>query len=64
MVANGLVEKSPHATGGRMTSLTITEAGVEATNADRRKRADWPARAIEAELTPVEQADLARCVPL
>lgn len=64
LVDDGLLEKVPHATDGRMTLLRITPAGVEAVNADRHKRADWLARAIEAELTPAEQADLARCVPL
>jgi len=64
LAAEGMIEKAPHATDGRMTLLTITPAGVAATNADRRRRADWLAAAIDAELDETERADLARCVPL
>jgi DNA-binding MarR family transcriptional regulator len=59
-----LVEKAPHATDRRMTLLRITATGRAALRADRRRRADWLASAIRAELDAGQQADLARCVAI
>jgi DNA-binding MarR family transcriptional regulator len=62
--ANGLLERTPHATDGRTTLLSVTQAGVAALAAERRQRADWLSAAIDGELGPAEKAILADSVGL
>ena len=62
--AAGLVIGTPDPTDGRQTLLSLTPACRERIDASRVARQDWLQRAIEASLSPDEQAELARSVGL
>jgi DNA-binding MarR family transcriptional regulator len=60
----GLIARQPDPSDGRRILIELTDAGREALTADRRNREGWLARAIADQLTPEEQAVLARSVEL
>ena len=60
----GLVERSPDPTDGRRILVSITDLGRERLAEDRRRREDWLAEAIAAELSDEERETLASVVPL
>jgi len=60
----GLVTFEAHPTDRRKTLVVITEAGREAVNSGRVRRAGWLHQAIEDELTVEEQRVLAAAIPL
>jgi DNA-binding MarR family transcriptional regulator len=62
--AAALVSGTPDPSDGRQTILSLTPRAREVIDAGRAARADWLLRAIEANLTPAEQAELARGVVL
>lgn len=59
-----LVERSPDPTDGRRILVSITDLGRERLAEDRRRREDWLAEAIAAELSDEERKTLASVVPL
>ena len=59
----GLVERSPDPGDGRRALVSLTEAGREALEADRRHREGWLVSAID-ELSPRERQVLADSVSL
>lgn len=61
--AEGLVERRPDPGDGRRALVSLTEAGHEALEAERRNREGWLVAAID-DLTPSEQATLADSVAL
>jgi DNA-binding MarR family transcriptional regulator len=61
---DGLVERRPDPSDGRRASVSLTAAGREALEADRRHREGWLVKAIEEELTPEERQTLADSVSL
>jgi DNA-binding MarR family transcriptional regulator len=60
----GLVERRPDPSDGRRASVSLTAAGREALEADRRHREGWLVKAIEEELTPEERRTLGDSVSL
>jgi DNA-binding MarR family transcriptional regulator len=60
----GMVSGAPDPTDGRQTILSLTDACRERIAAGRVAREDWLLRAIEAHLTPKEQAQVASAVAL
>jgi DNA-binding MarR family transcriptional regulator len=62
--AAGLVSGAPDPTDGRQIILSLTAAGREWIKAGRAARADWLFRAIQTNLVPKEQEELARAVEL
>lgn len=62
--AAGLVEGAPDPRDGRQTLLSLTPVCRETIDAGRLARQDRLHRAIEARLTPAEQADLLKAVAL
>jgi DNA-binding MarR family transcriptional regulator len=62
--AAGLVRGAPDPADGRQTLLSLTDACRDLIQASRLAREDWMLAAIEAKLTPAEQAELARAVAL
>jgi DNA-binding MarR family transcriptional regulator len=62
--AAGMVSGAPDPTDGRQTILSLTDACRERIAAGRAAREDWLLRAIEAHLTPKEQAQVASAVAL
>jgi DNA-binding MarR family transcriptional regulator len=61
---DGLVERRPDPSDGRRASVSLTAAGCEALEADRRHREGWLVKAIEEELTPEERRTLGDSVSL
>ncbi|MBV6699514.1 MarR family transcriptional regulator [Kitasatospora aureofaciens] len=64
LTETGLVTQQPHATDGRKLLITATEAGRAALLEQRARREARIAAAIEARLTPEEQAQLRASVDL
>lgn len=62
--AAGYVEASPHPTDGRQTVISLTEECRDWLAAMRAAREDWLHAALDAHLTPAEQARLAEAVTL
>jgi DNA-binding MarR family transcriptional regulator len=62
--AAGLVKGSPDSKDGRQTILSLTPACRELIRSGRAARHDWLFRAIQAQLTPQEQAQLAASMSL
>jgi DNA-binding MarR family transcriptional regulator len=62
--AAGLVERRPDPTDGRRQLIDLTESGRRTLSADRSRREDWLARAIESRLTLREQETLVRATAL
>ena len=60
----GLVGGEPDPTDRRQTLLSLTDACRDWIKAGRAARQDWLVRAIERELTPREQEELARAIEL
>ena len=61
---DGLVARRPDPSDGRRALVTLTEEGRAALDADRRHRDGWLALAIADDLSPDEQAVLARAAEL
>jgi len=61
--AKGLVTRSPDPSDRRRTTLRLTAAGRRALAAERQRKEDWLATALEL-LSPSERALLARALPL
>ncbi len=64
LMDQGLVVRRAHPTDGRKSLVGLSEAGRAALEAERDRRADWLARAIDLELSPEEQELLARTAAL
>ncbi|MGW7072311.1 MarR family winged helix-turn-helix transcriptional regulator [Streptomyces sp. NPDC054855] len=64
LLEQGLLTRTAHPTDGRKTLLGLSDAGRAALEAERDRRADWLAQAIEAELTEQERELLARSTAL
>src|ERR1700754_559311 len=62
--AAGLVKGSPDSKDGRQTILSLTPPCREFIRSGRAARHDWLFRAIQAKLTPQEQAQLAASMGL
>ena len=62
--AAGLVRGAPDPDDGRQTVLSLTDACRERLRVGRAAREDWLLRAMQAELSPAEQAALAAATPL
>ena len=62
--AAGLVSGTPDPNDGRQTILSLTPACRKRITAGRAAREDWLFRAIQANLAPEEQEELARAVEL
>jgi DNA-binding MarR family transcriptional regulator len=62
--AQGLVAGAPDPADGRQTLLSLTEAGRLFVDDARAARQGWLTQAIAARLTPAEQDELARALPL
>ena len=60
---DGLVSRRPDPDDGRHALVELTPQGLEALQADRRRRVGWLAGAIE-ELTAEERAALRKALPL
>ena len=61
---DGLVARRPDPSDGRRALVSLTDEGRAALDADRRHRDGWLALAIADDLTPDEQAVLARAAEL
>ncbi|ARF52963.1 MarR family winged helix-turn-helix transcriptional regulator [Streptomyces gilvosporeus] len=64
LLEQGLVTRRAHPTDGRKSLLELSDAGRDALEAERGRRAGWLALAIEAELTEDERELLARSAAL
>ncbi|MBK3528219.1 MarR family transcriptional regulator [Streptomyces sp. MBT67] len=64
LLEQGLVVRRAHPTDGRKSLVDLSEVGRAALKAERDRRADWLARAIDLELTAEEQQQLAHSVVL
>jgi DNA-binding MarR family transcriptional regulator len=64
LLEQGLVTRRAHPTDGRKTLLDLSDAGRDALEAERGRRAGWLALAIETELTEAERELLARSAAL
>jgi DNA-binding MarR family transcriptional regulator len=62
--AAGFVARRPDPDDRRQMLIELTEHGAAELLEDRRRREGWLAHAIATELSPEEQAILARAVPL
>jgi DNA-binding MarR family transcriptional regulator len=62
--AAGLISGTPDPNDGRQTILSLTAACRQKVKAGRMAREDWLFRAIQTNLAPAEQAELARAVEL
>ena len=62
--AAGLVSGAPDPTDGRQTILSLTAACRQWIKAGRAAREDWLFRAIQANLAPAEQEELATAIEL
>lgn len=62
--AAGLVKGAPDPEDGRQTLLSLTDACRARLEKGRAERRNWLSRAIEARLSPAEQAQLAEAVAL
>ncbi len=62
--AAGLVSGAPDPDDGRQTILSLTPACREWVKAGRAAREDWLLRAIQKNLAPEEQEELARAIEL
>jgi DNA-binding MarR family transcriptional regulator len=62
--AAGLISGSPDVNDGRQTIFSLTAACRQKVKAGRMAREDWLFRAIQTNLAPVEQEELARSVEL
>lgn len=62
--AAGLVAGTPDPADGRQTLLSLTPACRRWMRQTRAAKQDWLSRAIESELSPREQQDLARALAL
>ena len=58
--AAGYIVGTPDATDGRRTILSLSPMAIERFSANRTAREGWLFSAIQANLTPQEQRDLAR----
>jgi DNA-binding MarR family transcriptional regulator len=61
---HGLVARAADPTDGRRVIVSLTEAGTQRLRGTREERGRRLTQAIEAELTPDEQARLAAALPL
>ncbi|MFF5264914.1 MarR family transcriptional regulator [Actinomadura viridis] len=59
----GLLARSPHPTDGRQVVLSVTDAGGELLQEERRRKEAWLSRRLE-ELTPEEREILRRAAPI
>jgi DNA-binding MarR family transcriptional regulator len=64
LMEQGLITRRAHATDGRKTLVELSAAGRALLEEKRERRADWLARAIEAELTDAERELLAHGIDL
>ncbi len=64
LMDQGLVVRRAHPTDGRKSLVDLSEVGRAALEAERDRRADWLARAIDLELSTEEQEILARSAAL
>ena len=62
--ADGLVTRSPDPSDGRRALVELTEEGLAALEADRRRRDGWLAEAIAEQFSAHEQDVLDEAVPL
>ena len=62
--AAGLVKGSPDPADGRQTILSLTDACREMIQASRAAKEDWLFRAIQTNLSPAEQDQLATALEL
>jgi DNA-binding MarR family transcriptional regulator len=62
--SDGLVVRTPDPGDRRRALVQLTEQGLAALHADRRRREGWLARAIAEDLTPEEQSLLENAVAL
>jgi len=59
----GLVQRSPDPNDGRRVQLTLTTAGTEALETERRERDDWLVQVIDDSFDDEDRAALARVLP-
>ncbi|MFI5808241.1 MarR family winged helix-turn-helix transcriptional regulator [Streptomyces sp. NPDC051561] len=64
LMEQGLISRRAHPSDGRKSLVDLSEAGRALLEEARERRADWLARAIEAELTEEERELLARGIGL
>ncbi|MGI5279794.1 MarR family winged helix-turn-helix transcriptional regulator [Streptomyces rochei] len=64
LMEQGLITRRAHPTDGRKSLVELSNAGRVLLEEERERRADWLARAIEAELTEEERELLARGIRL
>ncbi|MFI1224834.1 MULTISPECIES: MarR family winged helix-turn-helix transcriptional regulator [unclassified Streptomyces] len=64
LMEQGLVVRRAHPTDRRKSLVGLSEVGRAALGAERDRRADWLARAIDVELSEEEQKALAHSVAL
>ncbi|WP_232246775.1 MarR family winged helix-turn-helix transcriptional regulator [Kitasatospora mediocidica] len=64
LLERGLVAREPDPSDGRRVVLSLTESGREGLRGAREERARRLTEAIDAELTPAEQQQLAAAIPL
>ncbi|CAL9273383.1 putative HTH-type transcriptional regulator [Streptomyces sp. SudanB5_2050] len=64
LMEQGLITRRAHPTDGRKSLVELSSAGRVLLEEERERRADWLARAIEAELTEEERELLARGIRL
>lgn len=64
LMDQGLITRRAHPTDGRKSLVELSPAGQALLEEERGRRADWLARAIEAELTGDERELLARGIEL
>ncbi|MEV6107400.1 MarR family transcriptional regulator [Streptomyces sp. NPDC051940] len=64
LMEQGLITRRAHPTDGRKSLVDLSPAGRTLLEEERGRRADWLARAIEAELTEDERELLARGIGL
>jgi DNA-binding MarR family transcriptional regulator len=62
--AVGLVAGAPHPTDGRQTLWSLTELCRQKVAENRAVREDWLFQTLTSELSPAEQAELARALDL
>jgi DNA-binding MarR family transcriptional regulator len=62
--ATGAVSGKPDPTDGRQTLIDVTPGFQKALNANRAAKDDWLLRAVQTQLSPPEQAELASAVKL
>ncbi|NEC06143.1 MarR family transcriptional regulator [Streptomyces sp. SID7909] len=64
LMDQGLITRRAHPTDGRKSLVELSVAGRALLEEERERRADWLARAIDAELSEEERALLARAIGL